>query len=749
MKKLFSKKGFSLVEIMVAVGLMGGLSMVTMHIAQEANKTKTDLTIDADILELQSNITTVLNDRASCIKSLDGLTVSSGSSVQVSEIYREVKTSMNDQVIAKIGEKYNNNSIEITDMQLEEFSSSVAGYSHALVVTIDRLKGLKGANSAKKSEFKITIPLVLIKKGTEIAACYADVESEKEEAAAIFCAASGGEWDSSATTPCDLFATVVKAAATATPPGAFQFINQLELKAVPTVTVAAAAFQYELVATYQNYGFSVVACDPNQYVTGFNDDGSLICEAYCPDRSYFFSGIDANNKAICRRMDPLVVPIPGAVLGIVTGFQAVPAAGTPISFTRHNIDCTSTQYYRGKTSAIDNGCVTAPDSVCPDEQYANAIGINPAATPVATCEPIQDVAVDPSCATGEYATGFDANGHLTCATAKWFNFSASATQYLVGIATSARDTSSVVRSLAAGTTLNLSADGGLLNIDAAGQFTITEYCVCNNTASYCTGYSYPDSCNDTDVCAGTKTCAAGETCNTINGSCEGLLCADAVGDSCSSAADCGTNGICKETAGSTTYPTASDLGENVGGCDNNAAVGEACGSDELGICKHECIYPVPSSCPGQFHTWVNTSSICINDYTGFHYLCDDNITVVEPLSPGTHSRYLCKSNAFAFPTVSPSTFACVCDTITGTPTSTMCTPGDKENDYTCSCLGSTAYEKETWEWTCSASGGSWLKGNYVSCTGKIGLSSCTGGGGQKGYDCVISGAGTSVMCSAI
>jgi type II secretory pathway pseudopilin PulG len=89
-----NQKGFSLVSVMVAVGLLGGVSLAVMQLSQNANQVNNMSQIKTDEIELNQSLRMVLNDPAHCQAGIlgetfekklvdnDGIIITSGSDFQ-------------------------------------------------------------------------------------------------------------------------------------------------------------------------------------------------------------------------------------------------------------------------------------------------------------------------------------------------------------------------------------------------------------------------------------------------------------------------------------------------------------------------------------------------------------------------------------------------------------------------------------------------------------------------------------------
>lgn len=93
MKKFTSQTGMSLVEVMVAVGIAGMVSLAVMKINKDMFKTQKTLEQRSNKLDVQSNLMRLLADQDVCNDSLAGLVINSNASVattgtQVQKIHR-------------------------------------------------------------------------------------------------------------------------------------------------------------------------------------------------------------------------------------------------------------------------------------------------------------------------------------------------------------------------------------------------------------------------------------------------------------------------------------------------------------------------------------------------------------------------------------------------------------------------------------------------------------------------------------
>lgn len=64
---MYLKKGFSLVEIMIAVSLLAGLSLVVMNLTKQSTKSSAKFQFDSDVILATNEINAILNDESKCL----------------------------------------------------------------------------------------------------------------------------------------------------------------------------------------------------------------------------------------------------------------------------------------------------------------------------------------------------------------------------------------------------------------------------------------------------------------------------------------------------------------------------------------------------------------------------------------------------------------------------------------------------------------------------------------------------------
>ncbi len=146
-KNIFkSASGFTIVEVMVAMGLLGAISLGVMRLTDNANKASKTIEIKDDILQMERQITDVLNSQNNCEETLGEKTINSNIPI----IYQII----NNQAVAKFTvSSGTSNKIQITSMRVKEVDLNGGDGSTglaALEVTFSKPSNVFGGKQIKK-----------------------------------------------------------------------------------------------------------------------------------------------------------------------------------------------------------------------------------------------------------------------------------------------------------------------------------------------------------------------------------------------------------------------------------------------------------------------------------------------------------------------------------------------------------------------------------------------------------------------
>lgn len=182
-KKLMklSKSGFSLVQVMIAVGLLGMIAVGVMQVSKQMQTTAVSGETSVEEIQLITHISTVLIDSDSCRETFRGLEL--GKPI---DSIKRVKMTGEKLEVFKAGEKYGNRSLLLKEMTLTGTEGD-----ETLELTLERIKaGVSGAKEIKKR-----IPLKLVMKDGKVTDCFNDLSNVTENSIKKSCESVGAEYD--------------------------------------------------------------------------------------------------------------------------------------------------------------------------------------------------------------------------------------------------------------------------------------------------------------------------------------------------------------------------------------------------------------------------------------------------------------------------------------------------------------------------------------------------------------------------
>ncbi len=401
-KKLRNQIGFSLVETMIGVGLMGGIGLMVSQIVGQADKVKVSAESNANSYTIFSDIQRTLGDRTACRLTFLNKTVS--------EPITEIKNKRN-QVQYVVGTEYNKSVI------LTGISLSRSGTETTVTVEVEK-SGTKRVGIPSKTTKK-SIPVNAQYDGAgRITGCQSDVGDHVAEAVdnAVekMCAGLNLTYDSAnkrclsnpqlGTSPsfnCAANQTLVS----------FQHSNgTYTTSCVDTLGMSGSCTADQLLRRNSDSTFSCVdvKCPPNGMFVGLHPDGSPNCftcgsgtmpmfangvltcnRPYCnnPGGSLqtYMAGIDSAGNAICNNL------VDSTASNCSNGQLTVGANGdvkfqccTPDCSNAGNV-CLGTSFVSANNCGMCSGSLAPncidPQSACSGSTYTapNGCGICPGA----------------------------------------------------------------------------------------------------------------------------------------------------------------------------------------------------------------------------------------------------------------------------------------------------------------------------------------------------------------------------------
>lgn len=366
-EKLFkNSNGFSLMEIMVAAGLLAVISVAVMQMNKTMSRGQATAEVKMEAIEIKRQVITTLSDKRACEHTLKGRNL--GDTIDV------IKNSNNVDLF-KVGNKYGNRALELAEIRIEDDGDLGSGMRQGkLYVKFNSLK--KAAYGGSEKSFETLIQVKAAGPTAIIDECFEDSTGVISTANETTCLAIGGVWDS-ATSTCTISHFVKKSGDTMT--GALTTpqlntdnatINGPATATTVTTTDKITAPQFcsgSNCKAINELALANQSCPAGQVSHGVKADGTLDCKALqCPSSQYF-AGLDSSNNPICRPHPTNTCPTNQYVTK-VNSDGTVDCAALP---TTASATCPSGQVLQsvsgGIPTCVDNGDLGGlKGSTCPD-----------------------------------------------------------------------------------------------------------------------------------------------------------------------------------------------------------------------------------------------------------------------------------------------------------------------------------------------------------------------------------------------
>ena len=252
----FRNRGFSMVGMLVAAGLIGGLALMFANMTRNQMASQKRIETEAEITAVTQRIVRTLYDGDACRHTLSTHSnpsslpvISNGATLNLGSI-----RSKNDKEVFKRGSTYGNGLVKIRSLKL--LSPAVTGNSAEakLEVVMEKVSRAITGYKKKKKEYPLTLTLGT---GNRLSGCVSDVSP------AGMCADLGGTWDNTALT-C-------------------------------------------------SFSGSLGQCNPDEYFRGLASDGTMICAdpllyATCPSGKYL-QGLAPGGHPVCVNLPSSANPL--------------------------------------------------------------------------------------------------------------------------------------------------------------------------------------------------------------------------------------------------------------------------------------------------------------------------------------------------------------------------------------------------------------------------------------------------------
>lgn len=183
-KLLKNNSGFSIVEIMVAAGLLGVVSLGAMQMMNNVQKGQATSETKLEELELRRVITTILTDKTACLNSLNG--------VNVGSTFEQIRNSANTVVFEKDG-IYGNGTVRLRNMIVMDKGVTYADGTRDVNLIVGLQKVKQMALGGDVVNFKLDVRVLADSATGPITGCFVDSDSIIQQA----CETLGGTWTGS------------------------------------------------------------------------------------------------------------------------------------------------------------------------------------------------------------------------------------------------------------------------------------------------------------------------------------------------------------------------------------------------------------------------------------------------------------------------------------------------------------------------------------------------------------------------
>lgn len=377
---LRNHNGFTLIEIVIASGLLAALSLGVMQTMHTMQKGQVQSETKMEEIEIRRLVTTLLADKVACQNTLVGNNI--GANIT------SIKNA-GGATLYQTGNTYGNNSIKLTNIKTVDLNQVGTDGTRVvnLVLTLQKQKKLAGSTS---KDATIQLNVKAPSATGVITECFGDSQQIVENS----CISIGGTWNGAT---CTLNNFVLKTGDTMT--GALNLTS-----AAATGNISAAQFcSGGNCKAITDLALSNQLCPNGQVANGTKADGTPNCRALqCPANQYF-AGLDISNNAICR-------PYPTNTCPTNEYVSQVNANGTVQCAVIPNT-ATSTCPVGQVLQSINAGVPT-----CVNKGAGTSCGAGQVVSAVAADGSVTCINKGPgtSCPAGRAITTVAANGSVTC-----------------------------------------------------------------------------------------------------------------------------------------------------------------------------------------------------------------------------------------------------------------------------------------------------------------------------------------------
>lgn len=144
--KLLNRNGFSMVQVMMAAGMMGVLSLGMMKMMETQKKSAKSIKAGVEVQAFYSELRAYMGKSTYCIANFEGEVLKEGDQFDLEELVKP-----NGKILYKVGNKYGDRSFKIAKIEVTDFEkdSDTSGIMK-LQFVLDKIGKSYGAKSYTK-----------------------------------------------------------------------------------------------------------------------------------------------------------------------------------------------------------------------------------------------------------------------------------------------------------------------------------------------------------------------------------------------------------------------------------------------------------------------------------------------------------------------------------------------------------------------------------------------------------------------
>lgn len=376
-----SINGFSLMELMVTVGLGGIMALALVNLSANLQSKESRVKSSTDINIFINDVLLNLSQSNSCVATFNGIDVTSATTIP------SIRDKYN-KIILQQGKTYLEGKVIVERIGVQEFNiTNPAGAIREAQLSLELDFRIKANNKIQSKIISITMN---IDSSNRVTKCNQTIGNSKENFLQTFCDRLGGTIRAS-DGKCELESATISPVIGASTKFVIDYINNLNYDSIlvklsgdtmlgPLVVNSDVKTNSFCLAGVCGITLSSTSCPPSQVAILRTGTNTLSCISLSCPSGYLLTGINSSNSLICQKL-------PDETCGNNAYVSAIDSSG--------NVTCSQIPPNSAK--------------ICPNGQYIQSIDANG----VLTCA-IDSSGISMSCPNGDFIQSISGNT-VSCA----------------------------------------------------------------------------------------------------------------------------------------------------------------------------------------------------------------------------------------------------------------------------------------------------------------------------------------------